>query len=168
MAKIITLEILVDSDDESAIADGLNDMLRAAQLPVDPDNSDQRSWVIDWRLAVSGGQMRLQSIPADVEDSIVNEAYSEGDAFRSTSAPLHPGIEYELLVESPNDADSLWIGVPSMMDRTEGGDLSVLLKRTHEGAIVDIWPASQEGGREILSSAAALYSDAALPEEEFA
>ncbi len=34
MAKIVTLEILVDSDNESEIADGLNDMLRTAQLPV--------------------------------------------------------------------------------------------------------------------------------------
>ena len=50
MAKIVTVEILVDSDDESEIADGLNDMLRTAQLPVDPNDPDARSWIIDYRL----------------------------------------------------------------------------------------------------------------------
>ena len=94
MAKIVTLEILVDSDDESEIADGLNDMLRTAQIPVDPDDADARSWIIDWRLGVAGDQLRLQSISPSVEDAIVNGTYSEGDAFPSTAAPLHPGLEY--------------------------------------------------------------------------
>ena len=37
MARIVTLEILVDSDNEPEISDGLNEMLRTAQLPVDPN-----------------------------------------------------------------------------------------------------------------------------------
>ena len=138
MAKIVTLEILVDSDDESEIADGLNDMLRTAQLPVDPDDADARSWIIDWRLGVCGDQLRLQSISPSVEDAIVNGTYSEGDAFPSTAAPLHPGLEYELIATDPKAVDSLWIGVPSLCDREEGGDLSVLVKRTHEGVILDV------------------------------
>ena len=88
MAKIVTLEVLVDSDDESEIADGLNEMFRTAQLPVDPDNADARSWIIDWRLGVCGDQLRLQSISPSIEDAIVNDTYSEGDAFPSTAAPL--------------------------------------------------------------------------------
>lgn len=165
MAKIVTLEILVDSDNESEIADGLNEMLRTAQLPVDPDDADARSWIIDWRLGVCGDQLRLQSITPSVEDAIVNDTYSEGDAFASTAAPLHPGLEYELIATDPKAMDSLWIGVPSLCDREEGGDLSVLLKRTHEGVILDVWPASQEEHGEILSSAAAMFADAPQPEE---
>ncbi len=168
MAKIVTLEILVDSDDESEIADGLNDMLRTAQLPVDPDNADARSWIIDWRLGVCGDQLRLQSISPSVEDAIVNDSYSEGDAFPSTAAPLHSGLEYELIATDPKAMDSLWIGVPSLCDRQEGGDLSVLVKRTHEGVILDVWPASQEEQSEILSSAAAMFADAPHPEEAVA
>jgi len=64
--------------------------------------------------------------------------------------------------------DSLWIGVPSLCDRQEGGDLSVLVKRTHEGVILDVWPASQENHGEILSSAAAMFADAPQPEEAVA
>ena len=165
MAKIVTLEILVDSDNESEIADGLNEMLRTAQLPVDPDDADARSWIIDWRLGVCGDQLRLQSITPSVEDAIVNDTYSEGDAFASTAAPMHPGLEYELIATDPKAMDSLWIGVPSLCDREEGGDLSVLLKRTHEGVILDVWPASQEEPGEILSSAAAMFADAPQPEE---
>jgi hypothetical protein len=168
MAKIVTLEILVDSDDEAQIADGLNDMLRTAQLPVDPDDADARSWIIDWRLAVCGDQLRLQPLPPSVEDAIVNDTYSEGDAFPSSAAPLHPGLEYELIASDPKAMDSLWIGVPSHCDREEGGDLSVLVKRTHEGVILDVWPASQENQGEILSSAAAMFADAPHPEEAVA
>lgn len=168
MAKIVTLEILVDSDDESKIGDGLTEMLQTAQLPVDPDDLDARSWIIDWRLRVSGNQLRLQPIPPSIEDAIVNDTYSEGDAFPSSAAPLHPGLEYELLATDTKAMDSLWIGVPSLCDHQEGGDLSVLLKRTHEGVIVDVWPASQEEQSEILSSAAAMFADAPQPEEAVA
>ena len=63
MAKIVTLEILVDSDDESEIADGLNDMLRTAQIPVDPDDADARNWIIDWRRFVDFGGQRTDIRP---------------------------------------------------------------------------------------------------------
>lgn len=168
MAKIVTLEILVDSDDESEIADGLNEMFRTAQLPVDPADVDARSWIKDWRICVCGDQMRLQDIPPSVEDAIVNDTYSEGDAFPASAAPLHPGLEYELIATDPKAMDSLWIGVPAHCDKEEGGGLSVLLKRTHEGVIVDVWPASQEEQSEILSSAAAMFADVSQPEEAVA
>ena len=168
MPKIVTLEILVDSDNDAEISDGLNEMLRTAQLPVDPNDPDARSWIIDSRLGVCSDQLRLQSIPASVEDAIVNGTYREGEAFPSTAAPLHPGLEYELLATDPKAMDSLWIGVPSLCDRQEGGDLSVLVKRTHEGVILDVWPASQENQGEILSSAAAMFADAPQPEEAVA
>ena len=165
MAKIVTLEILVDSDDESEIADGLNDMLRTAQLPVDPDDPDARSWIIDWRLCVCGNQMRLQDVSPSVEDAIVNDTYSEGEAFPASAAPLHPGLEYELIATDPKAMDSLWIGVPAYCDKEEGSDLSVLVKRTHEGVIVDVWPASMEDQNgEVLDSAAVMFADA-FPEE---
>ena len=164
MAKIVTLEILVDSDNESEISDGLNDMLRTAQTPVDPDDVDARSWIIDWRLGYGGGLLRTQDISVSIEDAIVNGTYSEGDAFPSQSVPLHPGFEYSLLATDAKAMDSLWITVPALCDKTEGGDLSVLLKRTHEGAIVDIWPAKQEDQAEILSTAAAMFADVPMPE----
>lgn len=87
MAKIVTLEILVDSNNESEISDGLNEMLRTAQTPVDPDDADAGNWIIDWRLGYCGGQLRTQDIPASVEDAIVNGTYSEGDAFPSNVRP---------------------------------------------------------------------------------
>lgn len=165
MAKIVTLQILVDDDDESRIADGLNEMLRTAAQPVDPDDADARSWIIDWRLAWAGDQMLLQPVPDDVADAISNDTYTEGDAFPGQAVPLLPGFEYDLIATDPKAIDSLWITVPAHRPRDEGGDLSVLLKRTHEGVVADIWPASQQDSKEMLATAAAEYSDASFPEE---
>lgn len=159
MAKIVTLQILVDEDDESRIADGLNDMLRSAATPVDPDDADARSWVVDWRLGFGGGDLMLQGVQAEIDDAICNDTYSEGDAFPGQFPTLLPGFEYALSVSAPDAMDSLWITVPSCRPQDEGGDLSVLLKRTHEGVIVDVWPAGSEDG-ELLASIAVGFSDA--------
>ena len=59
--------------------------------------------------------------------------------------------------------DSLWISVPSGAAQDEAGDLSVLVKRTHEGVIVDIWPAANEDG-ECLASVGVMFSDAVQAE----
>lgn len=165
VAKLVTLQILVDEEDENRIADGLNDMLREAAKPVDPENDGGHSWIIDWRLAWCGNQMLTQSVSEEINDAICNGTYSEGDAFPGRSVPLLPGFEYDLIATDPKVLDSIWIAVPSHRPKDEGGDLSVLLKRTHEGAIVDIQPANQEDRQEILSTAVAEFSDAAHPEE---
>jgi hypothetical protein len=93
------------------------------------------------------------------------DTYREGDAFPGQSVPLLPGFEYDLIATDPKVLDSLWITVPSHRPKDEGGDLSVLLKRTHEGAIVDIQPTNQEERQEILATTAAEFSDATHPEE---
>ena len=168
MAKLVTLQILVDEDDDARIADGLNDMLRAAAQPVDPDDVDARNWIQDWRLAYCGDQMLTQPISDALADSICNATYTEGDAFPSQSAPLIPGFEYDLIASDPKAMDSLWITVPAHREPGEGGDLSVLLKRTDEGVIVDIWPASQEFASESIASVAVEFSDATQHEEAMA
>ncbi len=165
MANIVTLQILVDEDDDSRIADGLNDMLRTAAQPVDPDDADARSWIIDWRLAWAGDKMLLQPVPDEIGDAICNDTYIEGDAFPGQAVSLLPGFEYNLIATDHKAMDSLWITVPAHRSADEGGDLSVLVKRTHEGAIVDIWPTSQEDGNECLSTAAAEFIDASCAED---
>lgn len=42
MAHIVTLRILVDEPDETRVYDGINEMLGAAQAPVDPETDDSR------------------------------------------------------------------------------------------------------------------------------
>lgn len=167
MAKIVTLQILVDSDDESEISDGLNDMLRTAAVPVDPKDADDRSWIIDWQIAWGSGvnrQLVLQDLPDAIEDAICNNTYSEGDAFPSQSVPLLPDFEYSLIPRSALATDKLWITVPSLRAEGEGGDLSVSLKRTDEGVILDVWPANSEEG-DCLASAGALFSDSLVVSE---
>lgn len=72
MAKIVTLRILADDPYDINIADGLNEMLRAAQSRID-EFSDEGAWLIDWSLD------SFDSISSSLEDSIVNGTYMEGD-----------------------------------------------------------------------------------------
>lgn len=77
MAKIVTLQILVDDDDESRIADALNDMLRSAAQPVDPDDADARSWIVDWRLAWAADQLLAQPVSAAIADGADSRGTAE-------------------------------------------------------------------------------------------
>lgn len=49
MAKVITLQVLVRDDDTQRIEEGLQDMLAAAQSPVDPD-ADTQPWLAGWSI----------------------------------------------------------------------------------------------------------------------
>lgn len=81
MAKMLTIQLLVDEDDETRIARGLDDMLRAASTPVDPDDADSGSWLVDWHFRREGGRLFSRPVAPDLEDSICNGTYAPGDAF---------------------------------------------------------------------------------------
>jgi hypothetical protein len=74
MAKIVTIRVLIDSDIPSEIFDGLNEALRP--LTMDPID-EYGVFCIDYAF-----DSELRRIPAHIEDSIVNETYEEGDAFK--------------------------------------------------------------------------------------
>jgi hypothetical protein len=157
MAKLVTLQILVDEDEEGNITDGLNEMLRSAATPVDPDDADARSWIVDWRLAWGDSGEMILPVPEEINDAICNGTYSEGDAFPGQSVPLLPGFDYTLIASSPTAMDSLWIKVPALRPPDEGGDLAVQVKRTHEGVIIDV----RHGlDCDLMASVACEFSDA--------
>jgi hypothetical protein len=70
MAHLVTLTLLVDEADESRVFDSLNDMLRTAQQPVD---DGRRPWLVDWTFG------SVRTTLAELDDSIVNDTYAEGD-----------------------------------------------------------------------------------------
>jgi hypothetical protein len=73
MAYLVTVNILIDESDASRVVDGINDMLKEAQEPVEDGGE---SWIVDWSFdSVDLGAEELN-------DTICNETYSEGDAFR--------------------------------------------------------------------------------------
>lgn len=74
MAHIVTLRILVDEPDEARVYDGINEMLRAAQAPVDLETDDS-SWIIDWSIGI------CVKTSEEINDSICNDTYVEGEAF---------------------------------------------------------------------------------------
>ena len=69
MAKVITLQVLVRDDDTQRIEDGLQDMLAAAQSPVDPDAEDQ-PWLAGWSIKSIDpvNEVVEKAVAAGVED----------------------------------------------------------------------------------------------------
>jgi hypothetical protein len=74
MAYIATVKILVDEADKASVFDGLNELLRFAQMG--GPNGEDRDWVVDWKYD------GLKPVNDFIEDSIFNETYAEGDAFK--------------------------------------------------------------------------------------
>lgn len=76
MAHIVTVHLLVDeapNGNDAAVFDGLNEMFRASQAPVDPDNSDETPFILDWAIETP------KPVSNELHDAIINETYEEGD-----------------------------------------------------------------------------------------
>lgn len=69
MAHTVTVTILVDEAEESNVTDSINEMLRKHWV----ENGGN---VIDWAIDHSG------EVCEEMNDSIANGTYEEGDAFR--------------------------------------------------------------------------------------
>lgn len=74
MAHLVVVQILVDEHEESRVVDGINEMLKTAQQPVEEGGP---SWIVDWSIASARKTLK------ELDDSLVNEIYAEGDAFRN-------------------------------------------------------------------------------------
>lgn len=75
MAYIVTITLLVDEPDTVMIHDSLSDMMVQAQSAVDPEDSNETSWIIDYLIG------KPYAVPEEVNDAICNETYEEGDMF---------------------------------------------------------------------------------------
>lgn len=73
MAYLATVTILIDEADEARACDGISEMLTAAQQPVEEDGE---SWIVDWSID------SVATTTDELDDSICNDTYAEGDAFR--------------------------------------------------------------------------------------
>jgi len=73
MAFIATVSILVDEANEASVYDGINEILRDAQMG--GPNGEDRGWVVDWKFKA------VEPVNESLNDSIANETYTEGDAF---------------------------------------------------------------------------------------
>lgn len=82
MAYIATVHLLVDAAADFEVFDGLNEMLRAAQLPVDEANPDEEQFIVDW--AIDDPRPVAESL----NHAICNKTYEEGDM---TSDPAYHG-----------------------------------------------------------------------------
>jgi hypothetical protein len=74
MAYVVTVKILVDEADKVSVFDGINEILRDAQIG--GPNGEDRDWVVDWKFD------SVEPVNESLNDSIANETYFEGDAFR--------------------------------------------------------------------------------------
>lgn len=74
MAYMVNVRVLVADGDQSRVIDGINEMLRAAQQPVE-EGGEQ--WIVDWQV------LSVDPVTKTIDDSICNETYAEGDAFKA-------------------------------------------------------------------------------------
>lgn len=75
MAYIATVRLLIDEPTEAGVCDGINEILREHQRRfVDGGQSCLIDYAID---------SKMERIPVELEDAIANDAYEEGEAFRS-------------------------------------------------------------------------------------
>jgi len=74
MARIVTLKLLIDEPDESKIHQEIAAMIGMAQQPVDDGNCP---WLVDWTIEST------YSVHKELDDSITNETYQEGDCARN-------------------------------------------------------------------------------------
>ena len=74
MAYMVNLRVLIGDGDQSRITDGINEMLRTAQQPVE-EGGEQ--WIVDWQI------LSVDPVTSAIDDSICNETYAEGDAFKA-------------------------------------------------------------------------------------
>lgn len=76
MAFIATVKLLVDEPTVEDVHENLERLFESAQVTsVDQVEDDDRSWLVDWVFD------EVYAAGADIDDSLTNETYEEGDAF---------------------------------------------------------------------------------------
>lgn len=73
MAYIAKIKILVDEANKAVVYDGINEMLREAQMG--GPNGEDGDWIVDWKFE------SVEPTHESLNDSIANKTYAEGDAF---------------------------------------------------------------------------------------
>lgn len=138
MAKVVTLQILVDLNDESEIADCLNELLRPTQRSFQQLGCESDSAVIDYKLGDGNGELYIANVPQAVDDAICNETYSEGDAFgvEDRTFLLPAGKSYNL------GAESLWINAHPHGKSADG--VTLYIHRDTFGLSVEAFAIGQE------------------------
>ncbi|MDO9236203.1 MAG: hypothetical protein Q7U28_09260 [Aquabacterium sp.] len=87
MAKIATIHLLVNEDEEAAIADGLNDALRGITHPMG-SGSAPRSFILDYSFAALTAE-----VSPEIEKTLKEGVYLEGHAFTDAA-----GTDFYLMV----------------------------------------------------------------------
>lgn len=75
MAKLVTLQLLVNEDNEDHIVDGLNDALRTICHPMG-SGCAEGSFILDFKAPT-----RTREVPVEIDASIKAGTYTEGSAF---------------------------------------------------------------------------------------
>lgn len=168
MAKIVTVQLLVDAVSDAGVEEAIRAILESQRELY--WNTDAEGNLVDFRLHGEGRNEGLYASDLDpaIEDAIVNATYQPGDAFRSPGMVLPSGKDYALGQTTPavrgENGDSIWVAIAPaepLSDAHEGatGAIALQLKRTHEGVIVDAYthetPYSQA-----LGSVAVEFADA--------
>lgn len=133
MARIVTLQLLVDCADDSETADCLHEIFRPLQRALQEEGCEAKSAFIDYKIVDGNGEIYASPVSPEIEDAITNETYSEGDAFAGPnhSMVLANGKSYGL------GAQSIWINVPKARGSAEG--VALYIKRDLHGLDIEAY-----------------------------
>lgn len=91
MAHLVTLTLLINDDNDGHVCDGVNEMLRTAQQPIEQGGD---FWLVDWSLD------NVRPTLKELDKSLTKGSYAEGDlqrdwvAFSAKEAATDPGSNY--------------------------------------------------------------------------
>lgn len=160
MPRIVTLQLLVEADDD---ASAVNVIDRALQPMMQQRLPDSR--LIDFRLYGIGDK----ALEPYVATAVIPEPYTSGAGFPTMQMAL-PARSFAFPQDPTGQAqrdcaDRLHIEVfaPNDPENPPGvtGNMEVQINRTHEGIILDVW-----AGDQCIHTAGIEYSDAAAAQEE--
>jgi uncharacterized protein YacL (UPF0231 family) len=123
MAKIVNVQLLVNSDDQAQIADGLNNALREVVHPMGSGGAEG-SFILDYHFP---DQLNLASVTAEIEQSIKALDYVESSAFAATSAKDH------YLLQIAGDVDPIIHGPFANADELLEAARAVYAARDEDG-----------------------------------
>lgn len=138
MAKVVTLQILVDAESGSDAENVLNKLLEPLKGSYRHDGKQCASRVIDYKLADGNGEIYATPVLAEVDDAISNKDYVDGQAFREPDSHLElpNGHTYNI------GAGSLWLNASTHGQSTSG--VTLYVRRDFHGVTVTAYKIGRE------------------------
>ena len=138
MAKVVTLQILVDAESGGDAENALNELLGPLKDSFRRAGKQSASRVIDFKLTDGNDELYATPVLAEVDAAISDETYVDGQAFRAPDNHLElpNGHTYNI------GAESLWLNATMHGKSTSG--VTLYINRDFHGVTVNAYKIGRE------------------------